>query len=91
MCSGTALRYEAAPGEEVYFHAGGIDYRFEIRLNERKLYASEGMFTPVDLKLPEDVKKGDMLTVLILPHPKNGGGEPGTRDEAAQSVKPAVC
>lgn len=38
-------------GERVIFHSLGIDYKFEITFNGKKLLSQEGMFTPVRLDL----------------------------------------
>ena len=40
----TEIHYDAKPGEKVYFVAEGIDYKFDILLNEKKIYSGEGMY-----------------------------------------------
>ncbi|MDY3863440.1 MAG: glycoside hydrolase family 2 TIM barrel-domain containing protein [Eubacteriales bacterium] len=86
------LRYERAPGERVVFVSRGIDYRYEIRLNGALLDACEGMYRITETDLTDRLRgENDRLTVRILPHPKSGRGEPGTRDEAAECCKPPVC
>jgi beta-mannosidase len=77
------------PDERIYFVSKGIDYKFEIILNEKKLLAQEGMFKAVDLDLTDLLMENNTLEVRIFPVPK----VPGRNDDAsqaAQSVKPAV-
>ncbi len=89
----TKLDYRQKDGEKVFFVSGGIDYRYEILLNGKKIYEYEGMFRPIELDLTDslDARNENVLTVHIFPHPKSEEGRPGTRDEADHSCKPAVC
>lgn len=80
-----------AEGEQFFFVSKGIDYRFEIFLNNVKIFAQEGMFKPVQLNLTGKLLAENTLEVLIFPVPKiPGTPESGYRSNAAQSVKPAV-
>ena len=86
----TTLDFCARDGEKVYFISGGIDYAYEIYLDGELIYAHEGMYSPVELDITDKARKSSDLTVKILPHPKTTTGRAGTRDEADQSVKPAL-
>ena len=87
----TTLSYQKNPGERVFFVSGGIDYRYDILLNDQVVYSYEGMYRAVELELTDLLTgKEDVLTVHIYPHPKRVGAFVGTRDEADQSCKPPV-
>ena len=86
----TEIHYDAKPGEKVYFVAEGIDYKFDILLNEKKIYSGEGMYTPVRLDITDTADEGSVLQVLIYPHPKKKNSFVRTRNEAADSCKPPV-
>ncbi len=88
----TALSYEKQPGETVWFHAGGIDYRCEIALNGEVLFTHEGSFAPLDVELTRRlVPDGEnLLTVTIFPHPKRKGA-PVSRSQADECAKAPVC
>ena len=88
----TLLSYEKKQGERVFFVSGGIDYRYDILLNQEQIYSYEGMFKPVELDLTDKLTgNGDTLTVHIYPHPKRKDAPAGLRDEADESCKPPVC
>ena len=87
----TRLEYEKKDGESVWFVCGGIDYRYDILLNSKKIYSYEGMFKPIELNITEMLTGGDELCVFIYPHPKRAGAWAGSRDEADASCKPPVC
>jgi beta-mannosidase len=76
-------------GQVVKFICGGIDYRFQIRLHGEILLEQEGMFTPIALDITGKAKPGDVLEILIYPHPKSRL-EPLDRVQANQSCKPCV-
>lgn len=87
----TTLRYEKKADERVFFVSRGIDYRYDILLNGKKLYSYEGMFRAAEVDLTDSLTgKDDILTVYIYPHPKSEGSRAGTRDEADRSCKPPV-
>ncbi len=82
-----------------FFIAKGIDYRFDIFLDGKKIYSQEGMFAPVRVDL-DGATEGSKLEVLIYPAPKHPIANiyaldqsriPLGRSEADRSVKPAVC
>lgn len=87
----THLHYEREAGERVWFVSNGIDYRYDILLNQRKLGSYEGMFSPIEIDLTERLTGDDTLLILIYPHPKRAGAARGSRDEADASCKPPVC
>ena len=78
----TALSFNRQPGETVWFCSGGIDYLYDIYLNQTKLYSYEGMYRPVELELTPHLTGSDTLRVVIHPHPKRPGAAAGTRQEA---------
>ncbi len=80
---------ELGDGERLYFVCGGVDYRFQVRLNGEIVHEQEGMFTPFELDLTGQVRSGDMLKVLVFPAPKSRP-EPADRVQANQCCKPAV-
>ena len=85
------LEYDKKDGESVWFVSGGIDYKYDILLNCKKIYSYEGMFKPVELNLTDMLTGDDELCVFIYPHPKREGAWAGSRDEADASCKPPVC
>ena len=87
----TALSFNRQPGETVWFCSGGIDYLYDIYLNQTKLYSYEGMYRPVELELTPHLTGSDTLREVIHPHPKRPGAAAGTRQEADHSCKPPVC
>ena len=87
----TSLEYTRAEGERIYFVSKGIDYKYEIFLNGEKIYANEGMYTPVELDITDKLYGDDILAVRIAPHPKRKDAPKRSRDEADHSAKPPVC
>jgi len=85
----TFLDYELQQGERAYFVCEGVDYIFDILLDGDIVLSHEGMFSPVEMELTDHI--GAELTVRIHPHPKDALAKYDDRDQAAQSVKPAVC
>ena len=86
----TILEYKNKDDEKVFFVAQGIDYEFDIILNGIKIFHQEGMYTPVEIEITDKVKSGDILEVLIYPHPTAPHSFPNSRDEARASCKPPV-
>ncbi len=87
----THLNYKKNDGESVWFISGGIDYKYDIRLNGKTVYSYEGMFKGVELDITDMLVGNDELCVHIYPHPKREGARDGSRDEADASCKPPVC
>lgn len=75
--------------QRFYFVSEGIDYEFEISINNRKVLYQEGMFTRVNLDLTDYLQENNELKIIVFPAPKIPG-KPVTRKQAAQSCKPAV-
>lgn len=75
--------------EKLYFISKGIDYEFDIYLNNKKIYYQEGMFSWVRLDLTDIISENNELKVIIHPIPKSRA-KPLNRDQANRSVKPAV-
>ena len=85
------LSYERKEGEQVWFVSGGIDYRYDILLNQKKIYSYEGMFKPAELEITDLLTGNDELCVYVYPHPKRAGAAERHRDQADASCKPPVC
>lgn len=69
-----------------WFVCGGIDYRWEIFLEDRCLESREGMFSPIFLDL-SDAPVGATLRVVIHPIPKRPS-EAADRRQADRTCKP---
>ena len=78
-------------GERVILVFEGIDYKLDILLKGEKIYSGEGMYTPVELDITDKAERGDLLQVVIHPHPQRplADGEP-FRSAADRSCKPPV-
>ncbi|MBR7142021.1 MAG: hypothetical protein IKD06_00620 [Clostridia bacterium] len=74
------------------FIAKGIDYKYDIYVNETKKFSHEGMYRTVILDLNEYIGKIVTLKIVVHPVPKSNVGlpSPNTRDEQNQCCKPAV-
>ena len=93
----TKLAYpELLQDQRLFFVCGGVDYQFEVGVEEKTLVQQEGMFTPLELELTHLVKNGDLLWVHVFPIPKSFLPDPDLEDRARQRVqanhscKPAV-
>ena len=75
--------------DRLWFVSKGIDYQFEIKINEKKIYSQEGMFTYVELDLTDYLLESNCLEILVMPAPKREG-YPEDRTQASNVVKPAV-
>ena len=73
--------------EDVVFYSKGIDYEFEIHINNKLLLHQEGMFTPVRLILNDYLKETNELKIIIYPVPI-AEGEPEGRWQARSVAKP---
>ncbi len=85
-----ALEWVPPADQRLFFVCRGVDYRCEVRLDGRALYAQEGMFTPIELDITDLARIGAMLEVLVFPAPKSHTA-PADRTQANQSCKPAVA
>ncbi|MDD6210196.1 MAG: glycoside hydrolase family 2 TIM barrel-domain containing protein [Bacteroidales bacterium] len=76
-------------GQRLFFHSNGIDYQFDLFLNDKLLFSQEGMFTYVDIDLTDHLQKENELKILIYPVPKLHAS-PADRTQAAHVAKPPV-
>ena len=83
------IKPKLSGNERLYFVSKGIDYQFEIYLNEEKIFAQEGMFTCVNVDLTQKLKENNVLKILLMPIPKRHLS-PIDRSQASNVVKPAV-
>ncbi len=85
----TNLNFEKDSSAVLVFE--GIDYKFDILLKGEKIYSGEGMYTAVELDITDKANSGDLLQVIIYPHPHRPltPGEP-FRSAADRSCKPPV-
>jgi len=75
--------------ERLFFVSKGIDYQFEIFINEKLILQQEGMFTYVDIELTDFLKEENELKIIVYPVPKMVES-PVNRVQASNVVKPAV-
>lgn len=79
-----------ADGKDVFLVARGIDYEFEIFLDKARIWAQEGMFTPVEIDLTGSVKNSSVIDILIHPAPRRPAPHPHEELSADPVCKPAV-
>lgn len=85
----TRLDYKCPSNEHAVFVSEGIDYQFDILIDDTVVLEHEGMFTKVEVDLCNHA--GSELIVRIHPHPKRETAKYEDRDQADQCVKPPVC
>ncbi len=86
----TSFKKPALSGNErLFFISKGIDYQFEIYLNDEKIFAQEGMFTYVDVDITKKIKDSNVLKILLMPVPKRHPF-PVDRTQSSNVAKPAV-
>jgi beta-mannosidase len=81
-----------SPDKKVFFISKGIDYQFQILLDNRLIHEQEGMFTPVEIEISHagGIKDESVsLDIIIFPVPKRKDAPEG-RWEADRCCKPAV-
>lgn len=76
-------------GKRLFFVSKGIDYRFDILADGKKIFEQEGMFKKVDIEIPP-AAYGKELCVIIYPAPMRENPK-NSAYEAACSFKPPVC
>ncbi len=70
----------------------GIDYRYDILLAGKTIHSGEGMYRKIELDITDLAKTGDVLQVIIHPHPRRPIAEgEHFRSAADRSCKPPVC
>jgi beta-mannosidase len=72
-----------------FFISKGIDYEFEIIINDKKLFYQEGMYKPVELNLTDYLSEQNELMIRIYPVPKTHNS-PVDHHQVSQSCKPAA-
>lgn len=85
----TLVPPQLASGERFFFVCGGVDYAFEVLLNDQRLHQQQGMFTPVEIELTGRARTGDVLRIVVHPAPKSVTA-PTDRGQANRSCKPTV-
>lgn len=75
-------------GEQLFFVSKGIDYKFDIYINQQKILSREGMFSWVNLEVTPYLLEENELKIVIHPVPKSN--KIADRTQANHSVKPAV-
>lgn len=83
------LDFTLMPGQSAVVRFDGIDYQYQILVNDEVLYQGEGMFSPVCIDVTPYAGSNALLKVCIFPSPK--ADTSGTRSEARLSCKPAAC
>ena len=76
-------------GKRLFFHSKGIDYQFDIYLNDSLIHKQEGMFTYVDIDITDLLQKQNELKIILYPAPKLHTNSVD-RTQAAHVVKPPV-
>ena len=77
--------------DKVFFVSEGIDYLYDILLNDEIICSHEGMFTKTETDITDILKpEKNEITVIIHPHPKRNGAPEG-REQADNCCKPPVC
>lgn len=85
-----AVLPESKDVDELWLKGEGIDYAYQVQLNDTLLYETEGMFSSFSIALDKGWKETEnILYIYILPPPKKEN-ETG-RSQAANSCKPPVC
>ncbi len=84
----TWLSFEEIEGEKAYFVSEGIDYKFDILIDGKKMLSHEGMFTRVELDVTG--RSGQEMIIRVHPHPKRADAQFEDRQQADQCVKPPV-
>ena len=77
----------------MFFVSKGIDYKYDILLNDNTIYSYEEMYKGVELDITDILTgENDILTVHIYPHPKRIGAlTKGHAKKRIKAVTPPVC
>lgn len=86
----TRLVFDKQEDERVYFVTKGIDYEYDVVLNEKVILSHEGMFSPVEKDITDYLSNDNNLKIIIKPIPKYAGATEEDRVQAVDSCKPAV-
>ena len=71
-------------GEKLYFISKGIDYKFDIFINNKKIWSQEGMFTWVRVDLTDELLDKNELKIIVYPIPKS---RPSPLDVVRQTIR----
>lgn len=83
---------EADSANNLFLVAKGIDYKYDIYINGKRVCSYEGMYRTQELDITELSGKKIKIEIVVYPIPRSplSGVHPDTRDEANQYCKPAV-
>lgn len=78
-------------GKTPYLLLSGVDYEYDLLINENFILHHEGMFTTTETALDEYIGEKIKIEIVIYPAPKVKGVIPirGTANESSASCKPA--
>ncbi len=86
----TSFDVKKSPEERVFFVTKGIDYEYDVLLNDSVLCHHEGLYTPLEIDITDLVQEQEnRLSVKIYRHPKRADA-PVCRTQADRAVKPPV-
>ncbi len=83
------LTFTLLPGQKATLRFSGIDYKYQIRVDNDILCEGEGMFAPVSVDVTAYAGKNATLEVCIFPAPK--ADDSNTRTQVIKSCKAAAC
>ena len=83
------FEFKLSGDEKAYLHFDGIDYRYEIRIDDELLLLDEGMFSHIHLDVSRFANAAHTLHVNLFPVPK--ADDSNDRNQARKSVKSAAC
>ena len=75
-------------GQRLFIVCGGVDYHCQVKINGQIIHVQEGMFTPFEIDLTDQVYPGEILEILVFPVPKIYR-QPVDEKQSNQSCKPA--
>jgi len=75
--------------EKLWFVSKGIDYQFDIYINNELIHSQKGMYMYVELDLTSYLQQSNMLEVKIMPAPKRFAF-PEDKTQASHVTKPPV-
>ena len=84
-------QYNYIPANDrIFFVTGGIDYEYDILVNDITVYSYEGSYAGTEIDITDQLVLGEnTITVKIYPHPKRENA-PESRTQADHSVKAPV-
>ena len=86
------LDFALSEGESAFLCLDGVDYEYDVAIDDEKIYYAEGMFAPAHLDVSRFEGNKHRLTVTVYPIPKSKTARrPYTREEARESCKPSAA